>query len=53
MTDEVVVKPAMMGEALDAWDKYLFLQSINRENGAEYVPFEDALAECGVSFDEL
>ena len=38
---------------MDALDKLLFLQSVRKINDADYVSFEDALAECGVSFNEI
>ena len=34
---------------MDAWDKALFLKAINKTD-LEFVSFEDALTECGVSF---
>ena len=38
---------------MDEWDKSLFLQSLRKMESAEYVSFEDALVECGVTLDEL
>jgi hypothetical protein len=38
---------------MDEWDKSLFLQSIKKMEHAEYVSFENALIECGVTIDEL
>jgi len=38
---------------MDEWDKSLFLQAIKKMEYAEYIPFEDALIECGIALDEL
>ena len=37
---------------MDEWDKALFLKSVDKLD-AEYVSFEDALIECGVTLDEI
>ncbi|MCL2198652.1 MAG: hypothetical protein FWB80_06995 [Defluviitaleaceae bacterium] len=37
---------------MDEWDKSLFLQAIKKSEYAEYISFEDALAECGVTLNE-
>jgi hypothetical protein len=37
---------------MDEWDKALFLKAFDKDN-LEYVSFEDALIECGVSLDEI
>ena len=36
---------------MDELEKSLFLQAVKKTNGAEYVSFEDALIECGISLD--
>ncbi|MCL2213330.1 MAG: hypothetical protein FWB93_05830 [Oscillospiraceae bacterium] len=38
---------------MDEYDKILFLRNINGTENAEYVSFEEALAECGVARSEL
>ena len=38
---------------MDEWDKSLFLQSVKKLNDADFVSFDEALAECGVSLDAL
>lgn len=54
LTSAVLLKDPRANIAeMDEWDKALFLQSIKKVEQAEYVSFEEALAECGVEFDEL
>jgi hypothetical protein len=38
---------------MDEYDKVLFLDSLKKLNDNNYVSFEDALAECGLSMDEI
>jgi hypothetical protein len=38
---------------MDEWDKSLFLQTLRKLEHDEFVPFETALVECGVTLDEL
>jgi hypothetical protein len=54
LTGAVLLKdPQANVSEMDEWDKSLFLQSIKKLEHAEFVPFETALAECGVALDEL
>ena len=53
LTNAVLMKdPYVNIEEMDEWDKALFLKAINKTD-LEYVSFEDALIECGVSLDEI
>jgi len=38
---------------MDEWDKALFLQAVKKINDDDFVSFEQALAECGVSLEEI
>ena len=54
LTSAVLLKDPLANVAeMDEWDKSLFLQTLKKMESAEYIPFEDALTECGVTLDEL
>ena len=54
LTNAVLLNDPLANVAkMDEWDKLLFLQALKKMKNVEYIPFEDALVECGVVLDEL
>jgi len=54
LTSAVLLKdPSANVTEMDEFDKTLFLQAIKKQDNAEYIPFESAIAECGLSLNDL
>jgi len=49
----LLTDPSANVAEMDELDKSLFLRSVKKVNSGDYVSFEEALAECGVSLDEI